>query len=46
MQEKDKEVIAVLVKPIGKTKDQLYTQIAQIGDFVIKIVVAEMEMKT
>ena len=46
MQEKDKEVIAVLVKPVGKMKDPSYTQIAQIGDFAIKIVVAEEEMKT
>ena len=44
-QREDKEVIAVLVKPVGKKKHQLYTQIALIGDFVTKTVLGETEMK-
>ena len=44
-QRDDKEVIAVLVKPKGKKKHQLYIQIVLIGDFVIQNVVADMEMR-
>ena len=45
MQREDKEAIVVLVKPVRKNMHQLYAQIALIGVFVIKIVVAELEMK-
>jgi hypothetical protein len=44
-QKKDKEVIAVLVKPVGMKKLQLYIQIALIGDFAIQNVLTEAEMK-
>ena len=44
-QREEKEVIVVLVKPVGMKMHQLYIRIALIGDFVIQNVIEEMEMK-